>query len=75
MIPRSVSTARFTFTVVAMCVMFLAVALRASAGAVSSCEMPIVFEGAEVNVVVLPYFQSGSSPRELNGLGFNWPCW
>jgi hypothetical protein len=49
--------------------MFLAVAPRASAGAVSSCEMPIVFEGAEVNVVVLPYFQSGSSPRELNGLG------
>lgn len=69
MTPRSIPTARVTFTVAAVCVMSLVVAPRANAGAMSSCEMPVAFEGAEVNVVVLPYFQSGSSPRELNGLG------
>jgi hypothetical protein len=31
--------------------------------------MPTAFEGAEVNVVVLPYFQSGPSSLELNALG------
>jgi hypothetical protein len=31
--------------------------------------VPFAFKNAEVNVVILPYFQSGASPRELNGLG------
>jgi hypothetical protein len=62
-------TAQSIFHAIAVCVMSFVVAPLAQAGAISSCESPIVFEGAEVNVVVLPYFQSGRSPRELNGLG------
>jgi hypothetical protein len=48
----------------------LAVAPRAHAVAISSCGgEPFAFESADVNVVILPYFQSGPSPRQLNGLG------
>ena len=62
-------TARFPLCAVAVCIMSLVAAPRAQAGAIASCGAPVVFEDAEVNVVVLPYLQSGSSPRQLNGLG------
>ena len=42
---------------------------RAHAGAVASCIEPFAFKEAEVNVVVLPYFQAGPSKRPLNRLG------
>src|SRR5258707_5879747 len=66
---RRTLTARFVLCAIAVCVMSLVVAPRAQAGAISSCGAPIAFEGAKVNVVVLPYFQAGPSPRQLNGLG------
>jgi len=53
----------------ALWVMFVAVTPRATAGGIASCREPFAFHGAEINVVVLPYFQAGPSPRPLNGLG------
>jgi hypothetical protein len=41
----------------------------AQAGAIASCRAPFGFGGAEVNIVVLPYFQEGRSPVDLNGTG------
>ncbi len=41
----------------------------AQAGAIASCRAPFGFGGAEVNLVVLPYYQEGPSPVDLNGTG------
>jgi hypothetical protein len=60
---------RLPLLISAACLLFFLGVPVAKGGAVASCEMPIAFEGAEVNVVVLPYFQSGPSSRELNALG------
>jgi hypothetical protein len=62
---------RFLICVTAMCLTSLTATVpQAHAIAMSSCGgKPFAFQTAEVNVVILPYFQSGSSPRELNGLG------
>ena len=46
-----------------------AFATSAHAGALASCREPFAFVNADVNVVVLPYFQSGAAQRPLNGLG------
>jgi hypothetical protein len=41
----------------------------AQAIAIASCREPFGFGGAEVNIVVLPYYQEGPSPVDLNGTG------
>jgi hypothetical protein len=48
----------------------LVVVPSVQAGAFAPCSnSPFAFRDAEVNVVVLPYFQAGPSQHELNGLG------
>src|SRR6516165_7046472 len=64
-----VFNARFVLLVSSACLVFLLGVPAAKAGAIASCDEPIVFEGAEVNVVVLPYFQANRSPMALNALG------
>lgn len=70
MMARRMIAARFVLCTVAIWLPSLVVVPRAQAVAFSSCGgEPFAFESADVNVVILPYFQAGSAPRELNGLG------
>lgn len=70
MIPKKLSSVRFLLCPAAMFLLSLAVAPKAHAVAFAPCGgEPFAFENADVNVVILPYFQSGSSPHQLGGLG------
>ncbi len=67
---NSVITIRLLLSASAFWLASLLVVPQARAVAISSCGgEPFAFENAEVNVVILPYFQSGASPRQLDGLG------
>jgi hypothetical protein len=70
MTAREITTARPVLMVTALWLGSLCAAPIAHAVAISSCGgRPFAFKDAEVNVIILPYFQAGPSPRELNGLG------
>jgi hypothetical protein len=66
----SMPTIRLLFCTAAMSLLSLVVPPQAHAVRFSSCGGELfAFESAEVNVVILPYFQSGSAPQQLDGLG------
>jgi hypothetical protein len=67
---RRMIAARLVLGATTLWLASLVAATRAHAGAISACGgQPFAFRDADVNVVILPYFQSGLSPRSLNGLG------
>jgi hypothetical protein len=70
MITKSVVKVRLFLSAATIWLASLLLVPQAQAIAFSSCGgEPFAFENAEVNVVILPYFQSGASPRQLDGLG------
>jgi len=63
------NASRFVHEAAIVCLIFACCAQRANAGAIAACASPVAFRDAQINVVILPYFQSGPSEHELNGLG------
>ena len=62
--------ARSLVSAVIVSVICLAPSPFARAGAMSSCAgAPFAFKGADLNMVILPYFQVGASTHGLNELG------
>jgi hypothetical protein len=67
---RRIISMRTVLCALAIIMILPAIASPTRAVAFSSCGgTPFAFPDADVNVVVLPYFQSGTSPAGLDGLG------
>jgi|KBSMisStandDraft_5_1062788.scaffolds.fasta_scaffold51588_3 hypothetical protein len=61
---------RWTLSGIGVCLVMLCASPLAHAVAFVRCGgQPFAFKDAEINVVILPYFQAGQAQHDLNGLG------